>query len=142
VNYLQLYFIQSVKAEEMNLDSSLDAMIKRVNDIKASINQFLWKLDHEHETLNWPSVLDSFALLSSQLCTLQKLLTNEKTAQLKNYVFVPLHLQPDRDMELEVCDVFRITKMTTLPYYKLIVMATQWPSCFDTQVTPHSIELN
>ena len=77
-------------------------MIQHVNDIKASINQFLYKLDHEHETLSWPSVLDSFALLSSQINSFHKLLASDRMAPLKNYVFVPIQLNPDRDLELEV----------------------------------------
>lgn len=77
-------------------------MIQRANDIKQSINQFLFKLDHEYETLSPPSVLDSFALLSSQINSFHKLLANDRTAPLKSYVFVPIQLNPDRDIELEV----------------------------------------
>lgn len=86
----------------MKLDQSLDMMIQRVNDMKASINQFLWKLDHEHETLSWPSVLDSFALLASQISSFQKVIASDKTVQLKNYVFVPSQLNPARDEHIEV----------------------------------------
>lgn len=77
-------------------------MIQQVNDMKASINQFLYKVDHQHETLSWPSVLDSFALLSSQINSFQNLLASDRMAPLKTYVFVPLQLNPDRDIELEV----------------------------------------
>ena len=86
----------------MKLDNTLEAMIQRANDIKQSITQFLYKLDHEHETLTWPSVLDSFALLSSQINSFHKLLAHDRTAPLKSYVFVPIQLNPDRDIELEV----------------------------------------
>ncbi|MEE6495112.1 hypothetical protein FKM82_001956 [Ascaphus truei] len=47
-----------------------------------------------------PSVLDSFALLSGQLSTLNKLLKNEKTPLMKNQVIIPLILSPDRDEEI------------------------------------------
>ncbi|XP_067936367.1 mediator of RNA polymerase II transcription subunit 8-A-like [Watersipora subatra] len=89
------------KAEEIKLEQSLDSMIQQVNEIKASINQFLYKLDHEHETLSWPSVLDSFALLSSQINSFHKMLASDRLAPLKNYVFVPIQLNPDRDVALE-----------------------------------------
>lgn len=86
----------------MKLDLALDSMIGQVNEIKASINQFLYKLDHEHESLSWPSVLDSFALLSSQINSLHRSLSTDRIAALKNYVFVPILLNPDRDLPLEV----------------------------------------
>lgn len=54
-------------------------------------------------------MLDSFALLSGQLNTLNKVLKNEKTPLLKNQVIIPLLLSPDRDEEVMVstvvCDV-------------------------------------
>jgi len=90
------------KAEEMRLNRSLENMIQKVNDIKAAINQFLYKIDHEHETLAWPSVLDSFALLSSQINSFHKLLGSDGMAALKTYVFVPIQLNPDKDLLLDV----------------------------------------
>ncbi|NWW24223.1 MED8 polymerase, partial [Aleadryas rufinucha] len=47
-----------------------------------------------------PSVLDSFALLSGQLNTLNKVLKHEKTPLLRNQVIIPLVLSPDRDEEI------------------------------------------
>jgi len=49
-----------------------------------------------------PSVLDSFALLSGQLNTLNKVLKHEKTPLLRNQVIIPLVLSPDRDEEIMV----------------------------------------
>ncbi|XP_073936490.1 mediator of RNA polymerase II transcription subunit 8 isoform X2 [Castor canadensis] len=47
-----------------------------------------------------PSVLDSFALLSGQLNTLNKVLKHEKTPLFRNQVIIPLVLSPDRDEDL------------------------------------------
>ncbi|XP_048394772.1 mediator of RNA polymerase II transcription subunit 8 isoform X1 [Stegostoma tigrinum] len=86
--------------EEKQLEASLDAIISRVADLKSSLAAFILKLENEFERMNWPSVLDNFALVSGQLNTLNKLLKNEKTPLLRNQVIIPLLLSPDRDDEL------------------------------------------
>ncbi|XP_077981522.1 mediator of RNA polymerase II transcription subunit 8-like [Glandiceps talaboti] len=87
--------------QEKALETSLDAMLSRVQDLKNSITQFIMKLEHEHETLSWPSVLDSFALLSSQINTLNKVLKSDKIPAMRNFILLPLVLAPERDEELE-----------------------------------------
>ncbi|XP_002730817.1 mediator of RNA polymerase II transcription subunit 8-like [Saccoglossus kowalevskii] len=87
--------------QEKALELSLEAMISRVQDLKNSITQFIMKLEHEHETLDWPSVLDSFAIISSQINTLNKVLKSEKTPPLRNFILLPLVLAPERDEDLE-----------------------------------------
>ncbi|KAL1437757.1 hypothetical protein MTO96_048618 [Rhipicephalus appendiculatus] len=89
-----------MEREEKALDVALDAMISRTQDLKNSIAGFIIKLETEYETLQWPSVLNSFALLSGQLNTLMKVLRNEKTPPLRNRILLPLFLNPERDEEL------------------------------------------
>ncbi|KAG0432099.1 hypothetical protein HPB47_021162 [Ixodes persulcatus] len=89
-----------MEREEKALDIALDAMISRTQDLKNSIASFIVKLETEYETLQWPSVLDSFALLSGQLNTLLKVLRNDKTPPLRNRILLPLLLNPERDEEL------------------------------------------
>ncbi|XP_032884739.1 mediator of RNA polymerase II transcription subunit 8 isoform X3 [Amblyraja radiata] len=86
--------------EEKQLESSVDAIISRVADLKNSLAAFILKLENEFDRMNWPSVLDNFALVSGQLNTLNKLLRNDKTPILRNQVIIPLLLSPDRDDEL------------------------------------------
>ncbi|XP_030852311.1 mediator of RNA polymerase II transcription subunit 8-B [Strongylocentrotus purpuratus] len=83
------------------LDNSLDYILSRVNDLKKALTDLLMKLEHHHETLNWPSVLNSFALLSGQINTLNRHLKSDKTPVLKNLIILPLKLSQDRDEELE-----------------------------------------
>ncbi|KAK3584908.1 hypothetical protein CHS0354_021781 [Potamilus streckersoni] len=90
-----------MQKEEKQLEQSLEGLIQRVQELKNAIQMFLFKLEHEYETLNWPSVLDNFALLSGQLNSLGRLLKNDKVPALRNHVFLPLVLSPDRDAELE-----------------------------------------
>ncbi|XP_063962959.1 mediator of RNA polymerase II transcription subunit 8-like [Lytechinus pictus] len=83
------------------LDNSLDYISSRVNDLKKALTDLLMKLEHHHETLSWPSVLNSFALLSGQINTLHRHLKSDKTPALKNLIILPLKLSQDRDEELE-----------------------------------------
>ncbi|NP_001086941.1 mediator of RNA polymerase II transcription subunit 8-B [Xenopus laevis] len=89
-----------MQREEKQLEACLDALISQVSDIKNSLVGFIHKLENEYDRLTWPSVLDSFALLSGQLNTLNKVLKNEKTPLLRNQVIIPLLLSPDRDEEI------------------------------------------
>jgi len=56
-----------MQREEKQLEMALDAILARVNDLKVSISNMIVKLEMEHETLNWPSFLDNFALISGQV---------------------------------------------------------------------------
>lgn len=53
--------------EEKQLESALDSIIQRVNDLKSSIVSMIFKVEHEYETLNWPTFLDNYALLSGHV---------------------------------------------------------------------------
>uniref|UniRef100_A0A5F9DVB2 Mediator of RNA polymerase II transcription subunit 8 n=1 Tax=Oryctolagus cuniculus TaxID=9986 RepID=A0A5F9DVB2_RABIT len=89
-----------VQREEKQLEASLDALLSQVADLKNSLGSFIYKLENEYDRLTWPSVLDSFALLSGQLNTLNKVLKHEKTPLFRNQVIIPLVLSPDRDEDL------------------------------------------
>ncbi|XP_073865978.1 mediator of RNA polymerase II transcription subunit 8 isoform X4 [Macaca fascicularis] len=89
-----------MQREEKQLEASLDALLSQVADLKNSLGSFICKLENEYGRLTWPSVLDSFALLSGQLNTLNKVLKHEKTPLFRNQVIIPLVLSPDRDEDL------------------------------------------
>nr|XP_006139456.2 mediator of RNA polymerase II transcription subunit 8 [Pelodiscus sinensis] len=89
-----------LQREEKQLELSLEALISQVADLKNSLVSFIYKLENEYDRLTWPSVLDSFALLSGQLNTLNKVLKHEKTPLMRNQVIIPLVLSPDRDEEI------------------------------------------
>lgn len=89
-----------MQKEEKQLETSLEALVQRVSDLKNSIGALIFKLEHEYETLNWPSVLDNFALLSGQLNTLGRVLKNDKMPSLKCQLLLPLALSqvPDENL--------------------------------------------
>lgn len=89
-----------MQREEKQLDMALDNIIMRVNDLKQSISNMIVKLELEHETLNWPTFLDNFALMSGQLTALTKVLTQDKCPALRNLVVLPIQLSQERDPEL------------------------------------------
>lgn len=52
---------------EEKQDAVFEAIIMRINDLKAAIAAMIFKLEHEYETLQWPSFLDNFALISGHV---------------------------------------------------------------------------
>ncbi|XP_066928935.1 mediator of RNA polymerase II transcription subunit 8-A-like isoform X2 [Clytia hemisphaerica] len=96
--------------EENVIATSLQNLIGRVSDIKMSIQNFMFKL--EHETLSWPQMLDNFALLSGQISTLNKLLKNDRMPVLRNLCILPLMVSQERDTEMEEMTENRIPVVT------------------------------
>ncbi|XP_060577611.1 mediator of RNA polymerase II transcription subunit 8-like [Ruditapes philippinarum] len=84
-----------MQKEEKQLELSLESMIQRVSELKNSIGALIFKLEHEYETLNWPSLLDNFALLSGQLNSLSRVLKSDKMPSLKSQLILPIELSPE-----------------------------------------------
>ena len=89
----------TISKEQKQLEASVDLTIQRLNDVKNSLQTFLFKL--ENESLTWTSFNDSFALVSSQLTILNKSLKNDKMSPLRSYGLLPLVLCQDLDAELQ-----------------------------------------
>lgn len=53
--------------EEKQLEMLLDAVLNRLKDLKSAVASMLRKLETEFETINWPTFLDNFALISSHV---------------------------------------------------------------------------
>lgn len=53
--------------EEKQLEMLLESVLSRLNDLKLSIGAMIHKLETEYETINWPTFLDNFALISSHV---------------------------------------------------------------------------
>ena len=85
--------------EAKQLEAATDALSGRLSEIKSSANQLIMKLETDH-TLNWPSFLDNYALISGQMNSLLRTMKHEKTPALRKYITLPLLLSPDRDEEL------------------------------------------
>lgn len=86
--------------EEKQLESSLESIIQRVNDLRSSLAAMIFKVENEYETLNWPKFLDNYALISGQLISLSKVLSHDKCPNLRNLTALPLMLSPERDDQL------------------------------------------
>ncbi|XP_065168746.1 mediator of RNA polymerase II transcription subunit 8 [Atheta coriaria] len=86
--------------EEKQLEAALDTIIQRVNDLKSSTAAMIYKVENEYETLNWPTFLDNYALLSGHLTSLSKILSHDKCPLLRNLTVLPLMLSPERDEAL------------------------------------------
>ena len=55
-----------MQREEKLLESALETVSQRINDLKSSIHSLINKLQDD-PNVNWPSVLDSFAVISGQV---------------------------------------------------------------------------
>ncbi|XP_066967201.1 mediator of RNA polymerase II transcription subunit 8 [Macrobrachium rosenbergii] len=89
-----------MQREERTLDVALDAILQRVVDIKGSLQELLARIEHEGEGGDWPSYLNNFSVISAQIYTLLKLLKNDKTPALRNFLTLPLQLNADTDEKL------------------------------------------
>ena len=85
--------------EAKQLEAATDALSGRLAELKSSAGQLILKLETD-PGLNWPSFLDSYALISGQMNSLLRTMKHEKTPSLKKYITLPLLLSPDRDEEL------------------------------------------
>merc|ERR1719410_2375506 len=81
------------------MEAATEALSGRLAELKSSAGQLILKLETD-QTLNWPSFLDSYALISGQMNSLLRTMKHEKTPALKKYITLPLLLSPDRDEEL------------------------------------------
>lgn len=86
-----------MQREEKQLENLLEAVLNRLNDLKLSIGAMIHKLETEYETINWPTFLDNFALISSHLTGLSKILSKELGPSLRNLTVLPLRLSPETD---------------------------------------------
>lgn len=56
-----------MQREEKQLEATLHAILNRVNDLKSAIQALITKLETEYETINWPTFLDNYAILSGHV---------------------------------------------------------------------------
>ncbi|XP_058810080.1 mediator of RNA polymerase II transcription subunit 8 isoform X1 [Phymastichus coffea] len=89
-----------MQREEKQLDSALEAILIRINDLKTTIATMILKIENEYQNLNWPNFLDNFALVSGHLTSLFKILNHDKAPSLRNLTVLPLHLCPEKDEDL------------------------------------------
>ncbi|XP_071849981.1 mediator of RNA polymerase II transcription subunit 8-like [Apostichopus japonicus] len=83
------------------LDTALENLSKRILDIKKALTTLLFKLETEPDTIQWPSLLDSFALLSGHLNVLTNIYFKNQGSNLENVVLRPLNLSKDPDEQLD-----------------------------------------
>uniref|UniRef100_A0A1E1WMH5 Mediator of RNA polymerase II transcription subunit 8 n=2 Tax=Pectinophora gossypiella TaxID=13191 RepID=A0A1E1WMH5_PECGO len=89
-----------MQREEKQLEATLQAILNRVVDLKTAIQALITKLETEYETINWPTFLDNYAILSGHLTGLSKILQAELAAPLRSQIVLPLQLGCERDENL------------------------------------------
>lgn len=88
-----------MQREDVALESTIEALISHLTTVKSSLTEALVKIEHD-PNINWPTVLDTFGLLSGQLNSLLRVFKSEKAPPLRNRVCLPLLLSPERDEAL------------------------------------------
>ncbi|EDW79754.1 uncharacterized protein Dwil_GK17848 [Drosophila willistoni] len=86
-----------MQREEKHFEMTLDAVLQRLNDLKMAVFSMIQKLEMEYETINWPTFLDNFAIISSHLTGLTKILAKEQCPPLRNRTVLPLLVSMERD---------------------------------------------
>ncbi len=108
--YIWTKICQDDKAAFKKIPSNIDRLKLDINECKRHLESLLEKLSQtEIQYLNnatdWPTLLNSFAILSSDLITISKVLKDKNAINLKNSVFVPKSFSEDVDQLLQV-DIF------------------------------------
>ena len=103
----------AVDREQKMLDSSMENLSQRLTDLRSSILSMINKVETDPH-LNWPSFLNSLALISGQMNSLMKNIKAEATNKqppllYRRYILLPLFLSPDRDEELVKLTEGRVT---------------------------------
>lgn len=86
-----------MQREEKQLETLLDAVLNRLNDLKISIGAMIHKIETEFETINWPTFLDNFALISSHVSLLFLAINNVERVHLIANLIV--HFPVNRTIE-------------------------------------------
>lgn len=78
-----------MQREEKQLEATLHAILNRVNDLKTAIQALISKLENEYETINWPTFLDNYAILSGHV----SISINKNSALIFSYIctLMPIH---------------------------------------------------
>merc|ERR1712088_488723 len=91
----------------------MENLSQRLADLRGSISSMINKIETDPH-LNWPSFLNSLALISGQMNMLMKNIKSEATSKnppllYRRYITLPLFLSPDRDEELVKLTEGRVT---------------------------------
>lgn len=94
--------------EDKILEATLDQLASKLNDVKKSIGALIFKMENEMDPVQWPSVLDSYANISSQINMVLKHLktpgslsgSDRDKIDLRNRILLPILVHPERDEDL------------------------------------------
>jgi len=89
-----------MQRDERVLEVAMEQTLTRVAELKESLLQLLHKLEQEGQAADWPSYLEQYSVISGQMIALHKLLRNDKTPVLRNFLTLPLQLNAEPDPQL------------------------------------------
>ncbi|KAL1237882.1 Mediator of RNA polymerase II transcription subunit [Trichinella pseudospiralis] len=96
---------------DKNFINSVGSIVQNIRSIQSSISEVLAKLQMVDQ-LDWPSLLNSFRVISSQFNSMLQLLRSDRASHFKNYVFLPIRLSVEVDADLEAATENRLHAWT------------------------------
>ncbi|XP_055333498.1 mediator of RNA polymerase II transcription subunit 8-A-like [Paramacrobiotus metropolitanus] len=92
-------------------DPGIDMVLNHIQDIRSNISGLLLHIETQTDYLSWPSIMDRFSLISSQMANLAKTMKNEKSPDLRKAVVVPNFVTQESDANVEKLTEGRITSV-------------------------------
>ncbi|KRY91951.1 Coiled-coil domain-containing protein 47 [Trichinella pseudospiralis] len=107
----QIQFFRKMQEIDKNFINSVGSIVQNIRSIQSSISEVLAKLQMVDQ-LDWPSLLNSFRVISSQFNSMLQLLRSDRASHFKNYVFLPIRLSVEVDADLEAATENRLHAWT------------------------------
>ncbi|KRX72431.1 Coiled-coil domain-containing protein 47 [Trichinella sp. T6] len=109
--FFYLDFFRRMQEVDKNFINSVGGIVQNIKSIQSSISEVLAKLQMVDQ-LDWPSLLNSFRVISSQFNSMLQLLRSDRASHFKNYVFLPIKLSVEVDADLEAATENRLHAWT------------------------------
>ena len=95
------------KKDDRKANTNLETIISNLTQCKMHLESLLDKFGANEtnlltNNLDWPTILSSFGIISSDMISVNKLLKEKSCKDLKNCVFVPQSFSEDVDPDLQV----------------------------------------
>jgi hypothetical protein len=89
---------------------SLDMLIRDLKECRSSIEMLLYKINTEnYEQIDWPAILNSLRIVSTNLISISKLVRDKRDLMLKSVILLPKFWSEDIDPELKELSNGRIS---------------------------------
>ncbi|GAV04003.1 hypothetical protein RvY_14351 [Ramazzottius varieornatus] len=100
------------RAPQTSLVDGLDPVAENLQKIKAAISGLLQYIETQPDSLSWPTIMDRFSTISSQLANLSKIVKSERIPDMRRMDVIPFLVSAETDPGLEKTTEGRIPVMS------------------------------